>query len=630
MVTPERMQKLHDNTETLAPFFLDRAKDKRGYVCPACGHGSGTAKKKDKNTGDGLTFKGGRWHCFACDRKGDIVDLYQLKHGGIAFSQAVEELEAMLGVAPPPPPMVKKQEKSPEQVKAEFEKLAFSPLVDEYRGISPETLSRYGAKLCKDFRNPLKAGTIQGPREAMTFPTAGGCYYVRALEHKDGERCDKWDIGGKMPFNVGALKQGRPVMVVEGAIDALSIMEAGGEAVGVCGGGGIAPFVEAVKNSPSPNGILLAADNDKAGASFNQQWKEELERAGIECKVLDVAALFAGAKDANEALQQDREGLTHRIAEIYASEMQLFNPWAAGTMELVESIESNSYEPISTGIENLDKALGGGFVARQLVILGAAPGMGKTAICQQIAESTGRSVLYFCFEMAREQLQARSISRLMHGQGQDISPLDVMQGKLGWREGVKLYQKEIAGRVAYFGLGSGLHSSGLEEMLHIMREGVRYNASIGRPAPLVFVDYLQLVDVQGQDEQAALKTVMESLKEFAVKHGTVVVGIVANNRESNKAGGVSMYAGRGSSSIEYGADIVLGLAYTDLLDNKKMEEPADKKKRSLVLTKGRFYKQDARADFEFNGRYSEFVPVNEWGNVESKAESNTIDSLLQL
>lgn len=299
-------------------------------------------------------------------------------------------------------------------------------------------------------------------------------------------------------------------------------------------------------------------------------------------------------------------------------------------MELVESIESNSYEPISTGIENLDKALGGGFVARQLVILGAAPGMGKTAICQQIAESTGRSVLYFCFEMAREQLQARSISRLMHGQGQDISPLDVMQGKLGWREGVKLYQKEIAGRVAYFGLGSGLHSSGLEEMLHIMREGVRYNASIGRPAPLVFVDYLQLVDVQGQDEQAALKTVMESLKEFAVKHGTVVVGIVANNRESNKAGGVSMYAGRGSSSIEYGADIVLGLAYTDLLDNKKMEEPADKKKRSLVLAKGRFCKQDARADFEFNGRYSEFVPVNEWGNVESKAESNTIDSLLQL
>ena len=631
MVTPERLQHLHDNTETLATFFLEPSKDKRGYICPACGHGSGTNKKKDKNTGDGLTFKGGRWHCFACGKKGDIVDLYQLKHGNIAFSQAVDELETMLGVAPPPaPPKKQEQGKSPDEVKAEFNALTFSPIEQEYRGISPETLNAHGGRLCDAFTNPLKAGTIHGPRAAMTFNTAGGCYFVRALEHKDNERCDKWDIGGKQPFNMEALHQGRPVIVVEGVIDALSIIEAGGEAVGLCGGGGLAPFVEAVKGSPSPNGILLAGDNDEAGASFNKTWEKALRAAGIECKVLDVAALFGGAKDANEALQQDREGLKHRLAEIYAAEMQIMNPWAAGTSSLVESIENNSYEPIPTGIANIDKALGGGFMPKQLVILGAAPGRGKTALAQQIAESLDRTAIYFCFEMAREQLQARSISRLLHGRGVNLSPLEVMQGKLGWRDGVKLYQQEIAGKVAYYGLGSGLHSSRLEEMLHVMQQGMKYNASIGRPAPVIVCDYLQLVDVDGKDEQEGLKVVMESLKEFAVKYNTVVIGIVANNRESNKSGGVSLYAGRGSSSIEYGADIVLGLAYTELLDNDKLEAPTDKKKRSLVMTKGRFYQQDARADFIFNGAYSEFVPVDSWGKVESKAESNTIDSLLQL
>jgi replicative DNA helicase len=162
-----------------------------------------------------------------------------------------------------------------------------------------------------------------------------------------------------------------------------------------------------------------------------------------------------------------------------------------------------------------------------------------------------------------------------------------------------------------------------------MQQGVKYNASIGRPAPVIVCDYLQLVDVDGKDEQEGLKVVMESLKEFAVKYNTVVIGIVANNRESNKSGGVSLYAGRGSSSIEYGADIVLGLAYTELLDNDKLEAPTDKKKRSLVMTKGRFYQQDARADFIFNGAYSEFVPVDSWGRAESVAESKKIDSLLQ-
>ena len=630
----ERLNRLHESTEGLAACFLERAKDGKGWQCP-CGHGSGTARKQgQKNAGDGITFTAaGRWHCFSCGHRGDIVELYQYKYG-VNFNTAIAELEGFLGILPelePPPPA--RAGKSPEDVKREFNSLLLSPLTANFRGISGDTLARYGAKLIKAFQNPLKAGTYNGPREAVAFPTSGGCYFVRAVEHDERERTDKWDIGGKMPFNLAALKGGKPVFVCEGVLDALSIIEAGGEAVALSGTDGIKAFVPALKESPFPNGLLLAADNDEPGQKAAADWKRAIDGAGASCKVLDVAALYAGAKDANEALQSDADGLRHRVAEINAAEMQVINPWAAGVAALVDNVEAGAYEPIPTGIESIDTLMGGGFVAKQLVILGAAPGMGKTAFCQQLTETMATSkadfsAMYFCFEMAREQLQARSISRLLHGRGIDLSPLEVMQGKMGWREGVKMYEQEISGKVAYYGLGSGLHSSGLEEVLALMREGVRYNALIGKPAPVIVLDYLQLVDVEGRDEQEALKVVVERLKEFAIKHNTVVIGIVANNRESNKAGGVSMYAGRGSSSIEYGADIVMGLAYTEILDKREAVE--NKNRRSIVLTKGRFYQQDARADFDFNGRYSEFRPVESWGHPASRKESREYDALFDM
>jgi replicative DNA helicase len=625
----ERRERLHGETLTLAAAFLDMAKDGKSFVCPVCHHGQGEAKKRggEKNAGDGITFTPeGRWHCFSCHNKGDIIDLYQLKHG-VTHKQAVDELEAMLGFAPhvePPAP------KKP--AIADFGELVFSPLTAEWRGLSPATLEKYGVKGCRQFINPKKAGTIKGPRPAVVFPTSEGCYFVRALEHKEGERCDKWDIGGKKPFNLEALKSGRPVFVVEGVIDALSIIEAGGEAVGLSGTDGAGAFLEVLKESPSPNGLLIAADNDGPGKKAAESWKAAFESVGVSCEIVDTAALFAGEKDANDALTKDRDGLRQRVQDLLAKKAEVPNPWRAADLSgLVANIEAGDYEPIPTGIKSIDDLLGGGLYSRQLITLGAEPGKGKTAFCQWLCENMAAksdefSALFLCFEMDRGQLQARSISRLLHGQGYKLTALDVMQGKFGWREGVNIYQQEVGEQVAYYGLGSGLHTSSIDEVMRILQDGVRYNASIGRPAPLVVVDYLQLIDVDGKDEQEAIKSVMGQLKDFAVKNNTVVIGIVAHNRESNKSGEPSLYSGRGSSSIEYGADIVLSLAYTDLL--AKREEVRDASKISLVVNKGRFCKPKARADFDFQGEYCDFVPCDTFGQAIGRRDSADINSLL--
>ena len=64
----------------------------------------------------------------------------------------------------------------------------------------------------------------------------------------------------------------------------------------------------------------------------------------------------------------------------------------------------------STGIGELDRVLGGGAVAGSLVLVGGAPGIGKSTLLLQICNSlcAGRSVLYVSGEESEQQLKMRA------------------------------------------------------------------------------------------------------------------------------------------------------------------------------------------------------------------------------
>lgn len=65
----------------------------------------------------------------------------------------------------------------------------------------------------------------------------------------------------------------------------------------------------------------------------------------------------------------------------------------------------------STGMGELDRVLGGGAVAGSLVLVGGAPGIGKSTLLLQICNSlcSGRTVLYISGEESERQLKMRSI-----------------------------------------------------------------------------------------------------------------------------------------------------------------------------------------------------------------------------
>ena len=306
----------------------------------------------------------------------------------------------------------------------------------------------------------------------------------------------------------------------------------------------------------------------------------------------------------------------------------LINPWGAGVNALISKVQGENYKPTPTGIENLDNLLGGGFINQQLIGITGRPGAGKTAFVQFLAESMANnradfSCLYLCFEMSAEQLQARSISRLMYSAGHKLAPIEILQGKGGWFEGAEAYNKMYGASIAYMGVGGGLNSNDISEVVRVIENAVRFNASNGRPAPYIVIDYLQIVGVKGQNEFEAIGTIMATLKGLAVKYNTVILIVIANNREANRKAENDMFSGRGSGSIEYGADILLSL-------NPSEDTEVENRRIALKVAKGRWIEPNKEIYFDFTGKYMAYTPVNMMGRVLSNKEQKEVNNLLGL
>ncbi len=75
-----------------------------------------------------------------------------------------------------------------------------------------------------------------------------------------------------------------------------------------------------------------------------------------------------------------------------------------------ESVESQDDARTASGIDELDRVLGGGIVAGSLVLIGGAPGIGKSTIVIQMADQLSRggaSVLYVSGEESERQIKMR-------------------------------------------------------------------------------------------------------------------------------------------------------------------------------------------------------------------------------
>lgn len=318
------------------------------------------------------------------------------------------------------------------------------------------------------------------------------------------------------------------------------------------------------------------------------------------------------------------------------------------SVELFDSfmgkIQTEVYKPLKTGMTAFDSLLGGGIMKQSLVILSAAPGTGKTTLAQQIFETMakdGDNVVFLNLEMSREQLLARSVSRIVKRNGGALTASGILQG-YSWTDeqrrqatnAAREYRTMIAPRMHYNPDGCTTDIQAITEALTCEANAA---LSAGNRPPVVVLDYLHLVTSAQREEQSEIiKKTVSALKDYAIKYDTFVFAISATNRTSNASGTISLDSGRDSSAIEYTADIALSLNYAALHDKERLtftdgngkhheNEEADarnpdhmeylqrqKPRKMLVqVLKNRMSEPGGKLYLAFDSAYSKFTPITD-------------------
>lgn len=638
----KRRPALNNNREYLKGYLKDytekvTSKSKNGmYVCPICHSGEGK-----KGTG-AFSIKDTSWHCFSCGAGGDIFDLVGAVENLPDHSQQYKRVSELYG-------MYQNQDRNEQYTHNNIHTSVYTPThkeeqktVDftEYllqahstvnqttywqeRGISQQTVDRF--KLGYDTQS-----------QRAVIPITKNCYKARAVKPEVQPKYLIPKGAQTAIFNGKALKTAaRPIFVVEGEIDALSIIEAGGEAVALGSTNNIRKLLQALEEHKPEQCLIVAMDNDTAGEKASADLLKNLQEREIQCFQYNISA---GCKDANEALLKDKESLVNAISEAEgiaaaldnaeenaAKENYLKTSTAHYLQSFVNGITDSVNTPyIPTGFKKLDSILDGGLY-EGLYIIGAISSLGKTTIITQMADQiaqAGTDILLFSLEMARNEIISKSISRhtvqKILSSGGNMAHAKTARGiTTGSRyqnyskEEIELIHSSINEYSKYAGniyIKEGIGDIGAAEI----RQAVADHIAFTGKTPVVIVDYLQILapySDRATDKQNTDKAVME-LKRISRDFKTAVIGISSFNRANYKEA-VTMEAFKESGAIEYSSDVLFGLQLKGA--GKKDFDVNEAKKKmprdiELVILKNRNGRTGDTVGFEFYPLFNYFTEV---------------------
>ena len=356
-VSEQELQYYTDNIKLVADTFLQPSPDhkKNFYCCPSCGSGtrkgSGALHIYGKDGGKSAGF-----YCFSCKQHGRSVDLVEMV-ANTDFRGAIQLLRQEIGheftdvETGNHSPWFNKRPKTQKKEFDEDEKpVDTSKLFDytkfywgccenlkragwkEVRGIPLEICLKYKVGYCPKWTMPpaCKGAEIdethgKHPTARYILPYSKYHYFARA--------CANSPYGGNKlktntPIPLGyylyeEMKKEEPkvLFVVEGEFDALSVITAGGHAVGLAGAARAEKFCKKFMKDKLPAVLVIGLDNDKSGVSNG----DRLEKIARENNVPYIRANISGKyNDPNDFLRYDRNGFFETVRAIKEKAEELY------------------------------------------------------------------------------------------------------------------------------------------------------------------------------------------------------------------------------------------------------------------------------------------------------------------
>lgn len=245
-------------------------------------------------------------------------------------------------------------------------------------------------------------------------------------------------------------------------------------------------------------------------------------------------------------------------------------------------------DAIETGFKNLDR-MTGGFKPYEMIVVGARPGRGKTALALNMAQHmllNGKKVGFFSLEMNAVSLVKRMLSSLSHVSLRKIINHTIEKSQYENEESAE--QKQVMDAISIFlERDPKLFIQDIPNMRLLDIRSQARHMRRNHDVDIIFIDYIGLISVDNVRSSAQrhdeIALASRSLKQLARELEIPIVVLSQLNRDAEAKGEPNLSSLRESGAIEQDADVVMFLHR----ESEIGEENQAIKEVKLILAKQR-------------------------------------------
>lgn len=577
--------------------FLQLDRQKKGYVCPYCQNGTGS-------TGDGIRLipnSNYLYKCFKCGKSGDIFSFIGEYFKIHNFNDQLKKAMEIYGVT------IDEHSNSTKNIIQSpnvLNSVTVSKDVSSYlndchelvnqtdfftkRGISKQSIDKFNLGFDPHFTE----GTGGKVWKAIIIPTSSETFEARNINIEPNSEnlgnCRYRKHGSTKIFNVSALtdEKEKPIFICEGSIDAISIIQSGGQAIALGSANNYPLLLKELQNITPKKPLIITFDPDETGIKHSKTLAEELEKLNI--PYIQAPNVIGDYHDPNDRFLKDNSGFCLEILKAMERTTKIKTPTdiekenylKTSVSQCIEDFKamisaSASKPKLSTGFSKIDHILDGGLYTG-LYIIGAISSLGKTTLTLQIADNLaqqGIDVLFFSLEQSKFELMSKSISRetfifcKQHNLNINVakSNLSILDGHR-WKNYTQLENKVLNSafnKYKNYSQNIFIHEGIGNISVSKIKDTIKKHISFTENKNLVvFIDYLQILSAPSGFERFTDKQIVDhnvtALKQLSRDFDIPIVVVSSLNRQ-NYFEEINMTSFKESGAIEYSSDVLIGL-----------------------------------------------------------------------
>lgn len=292
---------------------------------------------------------------------------------------------------------------------------------------------------------------------------------------------------------------------------------------------------------------VISAANVRTYALIVRERSLERQLARVGSEIIDGAA--APGVPVQEKIDAAMARLTKLGDGGAAQESVMLDEALVTFIDRLQAEAEGNTKVMQTGLRALDKVLAGGLREGELMVIGARPKMGKTALVLALARNMAHryGVLLLSQEMPVHELVARNTAAMGSLNLADLRQADQLSSD-GWTRVTEAIERMKGMRMV------------LDEQRALTLGDVRRKlmaAKRRQAVDVVVVDFLQLMSGNGENRNRELDDIANGLKAMAGEFKVAVILLSQMSREADKRHGPPVLTDlRDSGAIEAAADVI--------------------------------------------------------------------------